>query len=93
MAGVWIINYNLYPRQFKKKNSILTHIAKKLQARQFSQYCLFEKASSSKKFFFKFFYFFEFPITVSVIDLTFVWSVLSINLSLFYIETQILKQF
>ena len=45
------------------KNSILTHIVKKLQA----SYCLSKKAS---RFFFKFFFFLIFN-TFSVIDLTF----------------------
>ena len=65
------MNYNLYPRQLKK-NSILTHIAKKLQARQFLKYCLVKKATGSKKFFFHFFFFsFDLSKTVSVIGLTF----------------------
>ena len=41
----------VYPRHLKK-NSILSHIAKKLQARKISQNCLSEKAPGSKKFFF-----------------------------------------
>ena len=49
------MNYKLQPisMSIEKKNSILTHIAKKLEDRQFLQYRLVKKASGSKKFFFK----------------------------------------
>ena len=81
----WIINYNLYPRQLKK-DDILTHIAKKLQACQFSQYSLSEKASSFKKFCLNFFL--NFSKAVSEIDLTFkIWvsrSKNDINMDLFF---------
>ena len=40
------LNYKLPPISTSiKKSNILTHIEIKLQARQFSQYCLSEKAS------------------------------------------------
>ena len=46
------LNYKLQPiSRSIKKYSILTHMAKKLQARQFLQYCLVKKASGSKKIF------------------------------------------
>ena len=43
---------------FKKRISILSHIGKKLQARQFLQNRLSEKAPGSKKFFLQNFFFF-----------------------------------
>ena len=62
-----ILNYKLQPiyTSNKKKISILTQIAKKLQAHQFLQYCLVKEASDSKKFFF----FFDLSINVLVIYL------------------------
>ena len=65
------LNYKLQPIS----TSILTHIAKKLQALQFSKYCLSEKVSSSKSFSLSFF-FFDFPKTVLVFDLKF-WASMS----------------
>ena len=63
------MNYKLQPISTSiKKNSILTHIGKKLQDRQFSQYFLSKKASGSK---IVFGFFFWFSKTVSVFDLTF----------------------
>ena len=54
---------------FKKRISILIHIGKKLQARQFLQNHLSKKAPGSKKFFSNFF--FDFSKYGLVIDLTF----------------------
>ena len=42
---------------FKKEISILSQIAKKLQARQFFQNCISEKAPGSKKMFYQTFQF------------------------------------
>ena len=58
-----IKNCNLYLH-----NSILSHIAKKLQAQQFSQKYLSEEAPDSKFFFF---IFFDILKTVLVVDLIF----------------------
>ena len=58
------LNSKISPRHLKKKIKILTHIAKKLQARQFSQYCSSEKASGYN-------FYLLFPKKVLVFDLTF----------------------
>ena len=72
---------------FKKRISILSHIGKKLQARQFLQNHLSEKAHGSKKLSQFFFFFLIFSNTVLVIDLTFKFEFLGqkmINLCTFY---------
>ena len=56
---------------FKRRIDILSHIGKKVQARQFLQNRLSEKAPESKKFFFQICIFCYFSKTVLVIDLKF----------------------
>ena len=60
---------NCISTSFKKQMSILSHIEKKFQTRQFSLNCLSKKAPGSKKFFCL--KFLDILKTVLVVDLTF----------------------